>query len=114
MGTYRAFVQASPVQSAVAANQYPNTSTIVDAQLTPNSQVFIQARPNANRRGLIIENDGSLPVIFSLGSTVSVSARTGILFTNDTYEDDKGWQGPVAAASVGGNGAANFTEMVYI
>jgi hypothetical protein len=114
MGVYRTFVQASPVPSTVPANQYPNNSTITDANLTTSSAIVIQARPTNNRRGLIIENDGTLPMIFSLGTTVSVAARTALLFPNDIYEDTSGWQGGVAAASVGGNGAANFTEMVFI
>jgi hypothetical protein len=61
-----------------------------------------------------MDNDGTLPVVFAFGTTVSFSARTGILFPNDFYEDLSGWQGPIALASVGGNGAVNITEVVYI
>jgi hypothetical protein len=111
MGVHRAFVQATP--ALVATNQYPNNSTITDAPLTTTSTVIITAR-SGNRRGMIIENDGTVPMIFACGSTVSVAARTALLFPNDIYEDLSGWQGPIAAASVGSNGAANFTEMVFI
>jgi len=114
MGLSRAFTQQATPPTLVATNQFPNTSTISDLQITPTPTVPISARPGNNRRGLLFDNDGTLPVIFSLGSTVSVSARTGILFPNDFYEDLTGWQGSVAVASVGGNGAVNITEVVYI
>jgi hypothetical protein len=111
MGLSRA---STPGTSTVAANQFPNTATITDASLTTTPTIILQARPNLNRRGLLIENDGSVPMIFSFGTTVSLAARTGLLNSNDFYEDLLNWQGPVAAASVGGNGAANFTELVFI
>jgi hypothetical protein len=115
MGLYRAFVQQATSPTVVATNQFPNSSTIFDlTNLTPTPSVPVVARPG-NRRGLLFENDGTLPIVFSLGTTVSVSARTGILFATDYYEDLTGWQGPVAVAAVGGNsGALNITEVVYI
>jgi hypothetical protein len=113
MGLSRAFTQQPMQPTLVAVNQFPNTSTISDLQLMPAPSIPISARPG-NRRGLLFDNDGTLPVIFALGTTVSVTQRTGILFPNDFYEDLTGWQGPVAVASVGGAGACNITELVYI
>ena len=113
MSLSRAFTQTQ-ITPTVAVNQFPSNATITDAALTTSPLVVLPARPLLNRRGLIIENDGTASMIFGYGTTVSFSSRTGLLFPNDFYEDACGWQGPVAAASVGGNGAANFTEMVYI
>lgn len=113
MGLSRAFTQQSPIM--VASNQFPNQSTIVDVtNLSTAPTIVLPARPTNNRRGLVVENDGTAPVIFANGSSVSFSARTALLFPNDVWEDLSGWQGPVSAASVGGAVAANFTEMVFI
>jgi hypothetical protein len=114
MGLSRAFTQAATATALVAANQFPNNATITDATLGTTPSIILPARPNLNRRGLVIENDSSSPMIFAFGTTVSFSQRTALLFSNDVYEDLSGWQGAVAAASVGGSGAANFTEMVFI
>jgi hypothetical protein len=107
------FNQQTSAPSLVPLNQFPNNSTITDASLSTSSPFILPPRPG-NRRGLIIENDGIVPMVFSLGTTVSVAARTAMLNPNDIYEDASGWQGSVAALSVGSSGAANFTEMVYI
>jgi hypothetical protein len=116
MGLSRAFTQQSTPTSSVAANQYPNSSTVVDmTNLSTTPSIALTTRPLNNRRGFVVENDGTLPVIFANGSTVSLSARTALLFPNDVWEDLSGWQGQVTVAAVGsGAGAANITEMVYI
>jgi hypothetical protein len=114
MGLSRAFTQTVAPPTVVASNQFPNTSTIWDLQISTAPSTPIVARPNLNRRGLLFDNDGTLPVIFAYGTSVSFSSRTGILFSNDFYEDLSGWQGPVTVASVGGNGAINITEIVFI
>jgi len=114
MGLSRAFTQAAASVPVVATNQFPNQATITDLSLTPTPSVSLPARPTGNRRGFIVENDGTVPVIYAYGSTVSVAARTALLFPNDVWTDDSGWQGPVAFASVGSGGTANVTEMVFI
>ena len=114
MGLHRAFTQQAAPPQTVAINQFPNNATITDVALTTTPSVPLPARPTNNRRGFLVENDGTVPVIFGYGSTVSIAARTALLFPSDFYEDLTGWQGPVAVASVGGNGAVNITEMVYI
>lgn len=111
MGLSRAFTQQA---TAVATNQFPNTATITDVQLGTTASLVLPARLGGNRRGLLIENDSSVPMVFGYGTTVSLAARTALLFPSDFYEDISGWQGPVAAASVGAAGSANFTEMVFI
>lgn len=108
MGLYRAFIQ-----QPASVTQFPNNATVTDAVLSTTSTVVLSARPN-NRRGLIIENDGTVPMVFAYGSSVSVAARTFLLNPNDGFSDDVSWQGPIAAMSVGGAGAANFTEIVII
>jgi len=113
MTLVRAFTQIT-TPSTVPTNQYPNSATITDLALTTTPVVALPARSANNRRGFLIENDGSSSMIFGYGSTVSVASRTALLFPNDFYEDTSGWQGPVAVASVTTPGAANITEMVYI
>jgi hypothetical protein len=115
MGLYRAPQQQITSPTLVAANQFPNISTIWDlTNLTPTPSVPLPTRLG-NRRGLVLENDGTVPIIFGLGTAVSLSARTALLFPNDVYEEVSGWQGTVAVAAVGGSGGAvNITEVVYI
>ena len=113
MGLSRAFIQQPAAQNLVAANQFPNSATITDMTNMTAAPTVIAARAG-NRRGIIIENDGTLPVIFGYATTVNPSSRTALLFPNDVWEDSSGYQGPVAIASVGNGGAANFTEMVVI
>ncbi len=62
----------------------------------------------------MIENDGSVPMVFGYGPSVSLATRTFLLNPTDGFSDDTNWQGPVAAMSVGSAGAANFTEIVII
>jgi len=113
MGLSRAFTQQPTTQNSVAANQYPNSATITDMVNMTATPIVVPARAG-NRRGMIIENDGTTPVIFGYNTTVNSSNRTALLFPNDVWEDLSGWQGPVSIASTANGGAANFTEMVFI
>jgi hypothetical protein len=115
MGLSRAFTQVTPTTGVTPTNQYPNSASITDlTNLTASPVVPLPARTANNRRGFLIENDGTTSVLFAYGTTVSVSVRTGLLFPNDFFEDITGYQGPVAFASIGNGGAANITETVLI
>ena len=114
MSLYRAFSQQQGNTTA-ATPQYPsNAPPILDIGLTTNSAVILPARTDNRRRGFILENDGTVPMVFDYGTTVSVAARTALLFPNDIWEDNLNWQGAVAAASVGGAGAVNLREVTII
>lgn len=108
MPLYRAFVQ--PVAAPVV---YPTVaSPIVDAALTTTVSTPLPARTDARRRSLIIKNKGTVAMIFAYGATVSATTFTERLEPGDTWEDTTNWQGAITAMSIGGNGAANITELL--
>lgn len=111
MGLYKAFTQQSSIS---AATSFPKSGSTSEATLGTTPAFIAIARPLGNRRGLIIENDGVNPMVFSLGTTVTVAARTARLDPGDYWEDPYNWQGPVTAMSVSGQANANITELVII
>lgn len=110
MGLYKAFVQSTTTTPV----QFANTATITSAILSSTAPAVILPARSNNRRGMIIENNGSVPMIFGYGATVSVATRTALLNPNDVFSDDVSWQGVISAMSVGSAGSANFTEIVVI
>lgn len=108
MGLYRAFVQSA------VTNNFPNTSAVTEAALTATTSVILANRPTNNRRGFAIENDGTVPMIFAYGATVTVAARSIRLEPGDFFEDNFNWQGPVSAMSIAGAGSANITELTIV
>jgi hypothetical protein len=122
MGLHRAFVQQELQQSTGSTVHWPNSGFIAEGTILGTAPVLIAVdRPGLNRRKLIIENDGSSPVLFALGGTTTLLAptkRTGILYSGDTYIDDFPiWQGQVSAALPSGGlppGSVNVTEGVVL
>jgi hypothetical protein len=51
-------------------------------------------------------------MVFALGATVSVGARTARLEAGDVYEDTNNWQGAVHSLSIGSAGNVNVTELL--
>jgi hypothetical protein len=83
MGLYRAFVQPAPTPVLL-----PNGGQVTNIPLsTTTPAAVIMARSDGRRRGFFIENSGSVPMVFALGATVSVGARTARLEAGDVYED---------------------------
>ena len=110
MGLTRAFTQAPS-----STIQFPGSApSLTDVALTTSSAVILPARTDNRRRGFILENDGTVPLVFAYGTTVSVATRTAQLFPNDVWDDTINWQGAVAAASVGSAGTVNLTELTII
>lgn len=121
MGFYRAFVQEQITVATGSTVEYPNALNATQASILGTSPVLIAIdRPGLNRRKLVIENDGSSPVIFSYGGTtvLSPTLKTGILNPGDAYIDDHPvFQGPFSAALPAGNlppGALNVFEAIVI
>ncbi|MCC3473991.1 MULTISPECIES: hypothetical protein [unclassified Microcoleus] len=108
MGLYRAFVQSA------TTNNFPNTSAVTEAALTTTASVVLANRPALNRRGFAIENDGTVPMIFAYGATVTAAARSIRLEPGDYFEDTFNWQGAISAMSVSGSGTANITELTIV
>ena len=107
MALYRAFVQQSVIN-------FPNTALVTESALTTTASVILANRPTGNRRGFAIENDGTVPMIFAYGATVTAAARSIRLEPGDYFEDTFNWQGAISAMSVSGAGTVNITELTIV
>lgn len=103
----------APIQPIAAPILLPNSSINTNLPLSVSTPAIVMtARADNRRRGFVLENSGSVPMVFALAATVTATVRTARLEPNDVYEDTSNWQGAVNALSIGAAGSVNVTELL--